>query len=474
MQRFLKEYLRGARRVGFFGLGKSNLSLISMLPSGVLLTLRGDSAVDLSKLPDGVCIERVLCRERALDDINEDILFLSPSVRRDRPELIVAKERGVTLSSDAELFFKAVNAPVLAVSGSAGKSTTATLSALLINEATKESRFGKHRDTDVTERKEDKATRRAILCGNVGTPMLEAIRENATVYVAELSSFMLMDHKATVKRSAITNITENHLDWHTSFDEYRKAKLSLLSFSDQIIINASDPLLSEFAGRSRRVFGAYSVKLSLPELLKLHRARYYMTLSEGYICRNGERLIDISKLSRREDFNIANMMCALLLSEGYYSPKSAESVLSRFTGLRHRGETVASINGVRFVNSSIDTTPERSAATLNNFDGQLILLLGGKGKGLSYEPLISAIREKARMILTFGEEGERIASLMPRECAAQYLGSFENAVLKAISLAGAGDTVLLSPACTSYDEFSSFEERGDKFKSLVLSAFGNL
>lgn len=476
MHTHLKSFLGDAKRVGFFGLGASNLSLISMLPRHIRVTLRTDGNILPEQIPEGVSVEAIFEGEKALADLNEDILFLSPSVRRDRPELISAAEAGVVLSSDHELFFEYANAPVLAVSGSSGKSTTAYLTSALINGSTarvignperepaRNAAVGKEKDL---ADKDASSLNRAVLCGNVGKPMLESISQSAAVYVTELSSFMLMSHKATVRRSAITNISPNHLDFHKSMKEYSESKLSLLRLSEEIIINADDELLSKYAGRSRRVFGVYSARLSLPELLKKHKAKIYMTLEDGYICRNGAKIIDTGRLIRREPHNIANMMCALLLCDGYSDCKLWESVLSQFRGLPHRCEKILEEDGVIYVNSSIDTTPERTATTLRAFSENVILLLGGRGKGLSYEPVFSAMRGRVKKVITFGEEGKGLAADLPSEFCPRYLESFDCAVREACEIATCGDTVLLSPAATSYDGFSSFEERGKRFEELV-------
>ena len=532
MHGWLNNYLSGVRRVGFLGLGASCRSLLSMLGKDVLVTLRTDGVLDPSLIHEGCPVERIFESERALCDIDEQVLFLSPSVRRDRPELVSAVKKGTRLCSDHELFFEAVRAPVIAISGSSGKSTTAYLTAALINGgenkngtvapegeiasgddnigkdprcykiASADDNIGKdprcykiasandnigkdprcykiasgegkieeaYHNRQVSTRKSESY---AVLCGNIGKPMLESVTGSAGLYVAEMSSFMLMSHKAEVHRSAITNITENHLDWHRTFEEYKRAKLSLLSLSKEIVINADDPALSRFVGKNRRIFGVFSTRLPLFELLKHHKAKHYMTLESGFICHNGEKIIDTVPLVRNEEHNIANMMCALLLSEGYSKRSKIGEVLSAFCGLPHRCETVATEFGVSFINSSIDTTPERTRATLLPFKGSVVLLLGGHGKGLSYEPVISAAKGRVRLALCFGEDGEKIADALSGHINARYCGGFSEAVLEACALSKQGDTVLLSPACTSYDEFSSFEERGEKFKQIVLSYIG--
>lgn len=488
MHECFSKLISNAEHVGFFGVGESNRSLIAMLPEGISITLRSDVVIDKGSIPNGLNIKEIYEEKSALCNIEESVIFLSPSVRCDRPELIAAEARGTILSSDCELFFKAANAPVLAVSGSSGKSTTAYLTALLINGAPDNSsadlaaKLSKNVSTNdsrnpiYTRYKGDftlpHSEHRAVLCGNIGKPMLESVCSDAKVYVAELSSFMLMNHKATVHRSAITNITKNHLDWHKSFEEYKKAKLSLLSLSSEIVINADDKILSQFVGKNRRIHGIFSTRLSLSELVKRHKSKLYYTLENSYICRNGEKIIDTGDLIRTEEHNIANMMCAMLLSDGYAQRSRAQKILSSFRGLPHRCETIAFSGGVRYINSSIDTSAERTSATLAAFSENVILLLGGHGKGLSYEPIISAAQGKVKSVITFGEEGEKIANLLRAHFKTEFSGSFKDAVIKACCVAQEGDTVLLSPACTSYDEFSSFEQRGKKFEEIVFRTTG--
>jgi len=461
-----KELLRGARRVGFFGLGASNLSLLSILPEGTSVTLRADGEIKIPSLPSGVTLSAIYEGARAAENITEEILFLSPSVRRDRPMLLFAEANGTRLLSDSELFFESANAPVLAVSGSSGKSTTAYLAAALINGSEESYPSPKAKSCS-------QAKRGAVLCGNIGRPMFSSISEGAKAYVTELSSFMLMNHKATVARGAITNISENHLDWHGSMEEYVEAKLSLLRLSNEIIINADDERLSGFVGRSRRVFGVFSTRLTLPELLRRHKAHIYMTLEGGSICRNGEQIINTGRLVRREEYNIANMMCASLLASGYGDAERVESVLSSFSGLPHRCEVVLKRDGITYINSSIDTTPTRTAKTLSAIGDNVILLLGGRDKGLPLTPIISAARGKVKQVFTFGESGEKIAKTLSPELAACYSGNFRSAILAACEMAKPNDTVILSPSGTSYDEFSSFEERGESFCKLLSELYGS-
>ena len=447
MSNTLRRLLGDPRRIGFFGIGRSNLSLMSGLWDGVSVTLRSDKEIPNEAIPKGITPERILCGASALSDINEDCLILSPSVNRKRAEIIEAQSRGVTVTSDCELFFKAADAPVLAVTGSSGKSTTSALTHAII-------------------RGGGRVKGGAVLCGNGGVPMLRSTENGAGLYVCELSSFMLSYLKSSVKRSAITGITPNHLDFHSSFEEYRDTKLGLLALSHEGVISADDEILYRRYKR-KCVFGVFSTERPLRELVSEFRAEHYGTLEDGWLCHNGEMLVHTSELVRREPFNLKNMLCAVLLSYGYSHRDAVISALKGFRGLPHRNELAGTINGVRYINSSIDTTPERCLITLSTYPNRPILLLGGRGKGLSYDGLIPALAKSAGAVICFGEEGERLFSLLQPTARCRLADGLASAVKLACECARPGDTVLLSPACTSYDEFGSFEERGEEFKRLV-------
>ena len=433
-----------ARRIGIVGLGRSNLSLLELLPKEAVYVLRSDGRVRREDIPKDIRVGGIFEGKAALSDITEDALILSPSVRRSRPELLSALGDGVILSSDAEIFFENVSAPVLAVSGSSGKSTTATLAHMMLGGE----RCG------------------AVLAGNVGTPMTSTLRLDGRVYVCELSSFMLEYHRATVRRSVLTGITENHLDWHGSFDEYREAKLKLFALSGEFVANVDDKVLGEHC-RGRGIYGAVSLSDSLGELVARQSAEVYMTFENGWLTRNGERLLHESELLRRERHNIANMLCALALVDGFCDRECALDALRRFGGLVHRGRTVCEAGGVKYIDSSIDTTPERCVVTLSSIEGRGILLLGGRGKGLSYDGLARGVSRFARLVITFGEERERLRLALCDSIPTVSCERLRDAVFAACAEARRGEAVVLSPACTSYDEFGSFEERGELFEKWV-------
>lgn len=441
---------REVRKIGFLGLGRSNLSLLGCLPlSGVKIALRSDGKIDRSKIPTYIGNPEIYEGKSALLGIDEDVLILSPSVRRDRPELLLARERGVVFSSDAELFFSQARGDIFAVTGSDGKSTVTAMCGELLRQ---------------------KRSNLAVI-GNIGVPMLPEITPCRT-YVTEISSFCLTYLNAKIRRGAVTNITPNHLNWHESFAEYRDSKLSLLTMADEGVISFDDgELRKAFTGRE--IFGVTSDRLHLGELKKLCRAEVYITRDENFIYRNGEVLLPVSCIRRREGHNVKNLMTAIALCDGYADSADALRVASEFSGLAHRAQVVASQDGVDYIDSSIDTTPSRTAMTLESLGRSAIIILGGRGKGLGYEALLPALKKYVRYAIVTGEDREKIAETAGGQIKTEVIADFAEAVQRACLLARRGDAVLLSPAATSYDAFSSFEERGLAFEKIVLNYCGN-
>lgn len=448
---------KGSEKIGLVGLGISNRGVAHLLSHlGVRsFTLRTREA---SPVPLPQSVLSCFCKEAIYDDLTEDILFFSPSVRREDDRLTAAARRGCRFSSDAELFFSATRSRTFAVTGSDGKSTTATLASLLLADGTREVR----------------------LAGNIGlalSPLL--LRERAETYtVAELSSFQLQYFSPAVHRAVITNLTPNHLNWHRDLSEYRAAKARLLTHAKDAVLAADDESCISLFG-NKRPFAAFSVKESLPSLLR-YRPEHTLTLRDEAICLDGRRLLPLSELRLRAEYYIKNMMAAVALTLGYTDEDRILSVARSFSGIAHRAETVTVRGGVRYVDSSIDSTPARTLTTLSAFSSPLILLLGGRSKGLSLDGLLSVLLTRVRVLILFGEVGkaaENAIAALPaseRRIPILYHAHFRDAVAAAVREAREGDTVLLSPSATSFDEFHNFEERGDAFRREVLSLTSEL
>ena len=436
----LRRIKRGGK-IGFFGLGKSNLSLISTLPlEKCRITLRSDQPIMRENIPRVKRVERIFDGERSCDLIDEDILIFSPSVRRERRQLDEARTRGVIFTSDLELFLEENEKPLFAVSGSDGKSTTATLAHLLMDNS--------------------------LLVGNIGTPMLAALREDCQSYVAELSSFMLKYAKVPARRACITNITENHLDWHESFEEYRDTKLSLLESASECIVNADDEISMDFF-KKRGGFGVISDRLGFDELRG--SAELVITQTDTGIERNGRLVLPYESIRRREAHNIKNLMMAIALCDGYTDEDRMLKVANSFSGLPHRCEKFFEKDGVEYFNSSIDSSPARTAMTLESLGKRVVILLGGKSKGVGYDSLCESLSKYAEHALVFGENREEIYSAIHGCAKCEKCENIEDAILRAIELSGCAEAIILSPASTSYDVFSSFEERGNYFKKMILN-----
>ncbi|MDP8925160.1 MAG: UDP-N-acetylmuramoyl-L-alanine--D-glutamate ligase, partial [Chloroflexota bacterium] len=370
--------------------------------------------------------------------LDADALFVSPGVPPDIPLLVEARRRGLPISSATALFFARCPAPIVGITGSSGKTTTTALTGRIFVAAGRTTHVG----------------------GNIGVPMLGRLAEIRPTdwVILELSSFQLQPLRVSPHIAAITNITPNHLDRHASMEEYRDAKANIVAHQspgDRAILNADDPTSREIAaphGRllfslERPVAGAY-----------LDEDR--LTLDHDGIREVVCRTADLRIPGRH---NVANTLTACLLaSAAGIGPAAMRAAIEGFTGVAHRLELVAEVDGVRYVNDSIATAPERSLAALAAFAGQpLLLLAGGRDKHLPMEEWGRQIARGVRELILFGEaaplvERAALAGGMAPE-RIHHAGTVRRAVELARGLARAGDVVLLSPGGTSYDQYRDFE-----------------
>ena len=432
--------------MGLFGFGKSNRAIFEKLSSlpWLRFTLRDER---MRERPER--IERICLGEDCFEPPYEDILFLSPSVRRDRDELVRMSEAGTWLSSDAELFFALCDKPILAVSGSDGKSTTVTMTEAIL----------KGRGV------------RALACGNLGVPFISALDGDYDCLVTEISSFTLEYLAPRSTRALITNITENHLDWHGSFDAYIAAKENLIKNTEHAILSP-DTEAAEALIEKHRPRGIFSGRYNFSELARRYPfAERIYTSEGGYLSINGDAVIPVRNLAKKEPHNLKNALSAIALSDGLFNTGGGIEALFDFSAPSHRSETVTVAGGVRYVDSSIDSSPARTSVTLSAMPKNTHIILGGRGKGLSYAPLIPPLLHTTGAIIICGENRDEIAAAiggatMLRERMI-LCDDLLSAARIAVKLAKRGDTVLLSPASTSFDAFSNFEERGNKFKEYI-------
>ena len=434
------------KSAGFFGLGISNSALLDFLKrnySGISFTLRADLPISQNT----ESFSRVLFGREARLDMCEDILFLSPSVRRDSKEFIEAAERGVLFSSDVEFFFEMKKIPVFAVTGSDGKSTTATLASLMLS----------------GESKVFPAS------ANIGLPMTSLLENSdALGTVAELSSFQLMNFSPRAERALITNLTENHLDWHTSIEEYSAAKENLLLNAEKPIFNLDCPFNRKILNRYA-AYALYSSRMPFESMKQSFCAEHYYSIERGCFSKNGIPFMKRDSLLIKGEHNISNFLAACALSSELVDTNDIIRVGTTFSGLLHRAKPLCVYNGISFFDSSIDSTPSRTRTTLMAFSSPTVLILGGRGKNLSYAPLFPLPSSVKAVVLT-GENREEIRNefiLQGAKIPVYENKSFAEAVKMAIRAADPGDSVLLSPASTSFDSFSNYKERGNFFYETI-------
>lgn len=466
------ENLRGTD-CAVVGLGVSNLPLIEyLLDQGAHVTARDRKSRDeIAKTADA--LERKGVRLRLgsgyLDDLNERVIFRSPGLRPDLPAFVSAVENGAILTSEMELFFALTPATVIGITGSDGKTTTTTLTGLFLEAECKRCGRG-----------------HVYVGGNIGAPLLPRVAQMTAddFAVVELSSFQLQTMKCSPIYAAVTNLSPNHLNWHTDMDEYVRAKTNIFRHAQNklLVTNAENAITADLAkahgGRvtlfSSVRHGAYDFSFLLGDG---DRAVYER---DGWICRwDGIRetpMLAVGEILLPGVHNLENYMTAIALTDGLVSRESIGEVAKRFTGVRHRLERVRTFEGVTYYNSSIDSSPTRTAAALSALEQKPIVICGGADKNLSFEPLADVLCRRAKAVILTGQTAEKIQRELSERPEVQSGAlpiwndpDFEGAVRLARKIAVAGDTVLLSPACTSFDAFRNFEERGDVFCEIVRS-----
>lgn len=432
--------------IAFLGLGKTNraiLGIIERLPRLNGITVLHDGDVTLPN----IAVRADFPKHGAV--LDGDLVFASPSVRRENFRI----KKGTRLTSDTEIFFEEPPENTLLISGSDGKSTVSAMAAELLSE-----KFPG-----------------VFLGGNFGRPVALCDLSSTDAAVIELSSFNLQYTEPPSRRAIITNITPNHLDWHKSYEEYAEAKKRLIRKSKEPIVNVDTGICLEIA-KSERLYAICSSLCEYGELRSGFSAEHIFTVEGGAICIDGEPYLKIGELRLKERHNVANFASALALTYGTADKNDALRVAHGFRGLMHRCDRFLEKDGITFIDSSIDTTPKRTAETLASLGKRVKILLGGRGKGLDTSPLGDALMRYADKIAVYGNVREEIAELLAsneklRAVPSASFERFSDAVEYLTKELRCGDTVILSPAATSYGEFSSFEERGRRFRKIIQDKY---
>lgn len=464
------------KSVTLLGAGVSNMPLAAVLADMCSsLTVRDrKNASELGS--EGELLKalgaRLITGENYLDGLGGDFVFRSPGMRPDMPELKKAAENGSVITSEMEFFLSLHPCPIYAVTGSDGKSTTTTLVSLMLE--------------DGLEERGNPDSSNVFLGGNIGKPLLDRypLMKESDAVAVELSSFQLMTIDADIDVAAITNITPNHLNWHTSMEEYIDAKKRILRHVSRAVLNFDNDVTRKIAEEVSSSGGVPITYFSCSPIPSgaLRDCDSKIWLEDGVIYSEfpGEGRNEIMK---RGDIklpglhNVANYMTAAAVTWGKVSPAGIRKIAMSFGGVRHRLEFVRELDGVRYINGSIDSSPTRTAAALSAiFPAPTVLICGGYDKNIPYAPLAEAVYSSSvhTVVLTGATAGKIKAALEddPRyESGAVRVienPDFEGAVRDARNAASPGDTVILSPASASFDRFKNFEERGDYFKKLVL------
>lgn len=435
------------KRITVIGAGISNSPLVK------LFSEHGCASVEIrdrKPLNDQTVAEfealgaRVICGENYLEKIGGDLVIRTPGLRPDVKGLADARERGAEVIGETQLFLRFRPCRVWGVSGSDGKTTTTTLIAKLL----------------------ESGGRKVHLGGNIGKPLLpliDSIDENDAACL-ELSSFQLMDACFSPDVSVITNLSQNHLDWHKDMDEYREAKMNIVRHQTQngiAVLNADDP--------SEELFEA-----ACPGIIKRFSLRNEIEngafLKDGMIYSDSKPLFSADNIKLPGKFNIANYLAAICATSEETGPESVLRLAKTFGGVEHRCEWIRNLDGVDYYNSSIDSSPARTLATIGAFRTKVTVICGGYDKNLDYGVLREPFEQSVKRVYVTGQTAGKISAALEGANTPYTLVSCPNlrsALEAARADAVPGDTIILSPASASFDSFKNFEERGNFFKQMV-------
>lgn len=447
------------RKVAIIGLGVSNLPLIDYLHDyKAKVTVFDEREEDnipkeiLSKIKEYEF--KYEFGKNCLEKLNGfNIVFRSPSCLPTRPELEEEAKRGAIVTTEIEMLMKMCPAKIIGVTGSDGKTTTTSLINSILQ----------------------KAGYKTFLGGNIGTPLFTKLEEiqPEDIVVLELSSFQLMGMQISPDIAVITNITPNHLNIHKDYEEYIEAKKNIFKFQNEkniVILNYDNEITKNCAkeANSKVVFFSHKEKLE-----------------NGFIvddkiikqCEDGIRkhIIDCKEVILRGEHNYENIATAIAATKTLVSDEIAAQAVKDFKPVEHRLEFVRELDGVKWYNDSVSSSPTRTIAGLNSFDEEIVLIAGGYDKNLDYTPIAKPIVDKVKKLILLGQTSEKIFEAVKEESEKQnkqvdiYMcKTLEETVSLAKRVSKPKQIVLFSPASASFDMFKNFADRGEKFKNIVL------
>ena len=446
------EFING-KTIALCGIGRSHMPLAKLFTQkGASVTMRDrrsfetlrEEGKELEKL--GV---RLVLGEDYLEDLCEDIVFRTPGMKYSLPQLQKAKSEGKIVTSELEVFFDICPCKIYAVTGSDGKTTTTTI----ISEFLRAEGYTVH------------------LGGNIGKPLLpeiETITETDTA-VVELSSFQLISMRRSPDVAVVTNLSPNHLDWHEDMGEYMEAKKNIFMHQNafsRTVLNADNASTVSFLPETRGEAMMFSRK---------KRVANGAWCEDGTVYVNSQKMLKLSDIRIRGDHNVENYLAAICAVYGAVSIENMIKVAKNFDGVEHRMEFVRELDGVKYYNDSIATSPSRTAiGTLSLYEEKIILICGGYDKNIPYDPLGPVICDKVKLLILMGATAKKIEEAVQKspnykesEISIIHVENMAEAVLTVRARAVDGDIVSLSPASAGFDMYANFEERGKHFKKLV-------
>lgn len=444
--------------IAVLGAGVSNKPLIAqLLKAGLRVTIRDKGSRESF---DGALLQsweaqgaRLVLGEDYLEGLTEDVIFRSPGIMPHTPQLAAAVAAGSVLTSEMEVFMALCPCPIIAVTGSDGKTTTTTIIAQFLKAAGYQTWLG----------------------GNIGTPLLDRVNEMESAHrvVLELSSFQLMTMKRSPHIAVVTNLAPNHLDKHSDMAEYVAAKENIFlhqTKADQVILNLDNDITRAFATKAPGAVSWFSYHAE-PEGEGTFLRDDTIWWKDGGGVRPILRRADILLPG---DHNVENYMAAIAAVLGQVSVEVITAFAKTFGGVEHRIELCGNIRGVRYYNDSIASSPSRTIAGLRAFPQKVILIAGGYDKHIPFDVLGPEVVEHVKALYLTGDTAPKIRAAVeaapgydPNALPIVETADLAAAVERAWETAGEGDVVLMSPACASFDRYKNFMERGQAFKALV-------
>ena len=457
MNNAVNEYYKGIKnkKVFFLGAGLSHQQLIpKFIDCGASVTLcdiRNEDALKdyLNSLGKNIELNLNLGSSYLDYILSADIIFRTPGIDYTKPQIVEAVNSGITVTSEIEMFFEFCPCPTIGITGSDGKTTTSSLVAAIL----------------------EKTGYRIWLGGNIGRPLFPVVEQihKDDIAVIELSSFQLISMRRSPFISVITNITPNHLDHHKDMKEYIDAKRNILLYQNsnsKAVLNKENEITK---GLSKDVKG---------ELLFFGRTPVengaYIDNNTLLSVENGRtsRVMELTGLNLLGEHNKENIAAAYAAVRSLVNDSVFTDVAKNFTGVEHRIEFIRELNGVKWYNDSIATSPTRTIAGLCSFENKIVLIAGGSDKGLSYQPLGEYLSKYVKCMYLSGPTATAIAAAVDEYEESPdiiFTENLKDSVSRAFIYAKPGDVVMLSPASPSFDFYSNFEERGRHFKQLVNS-----